>query len=100
MGILFKAVYTPQQLALLLKNARENLDWSESNLRGACQDYLDNAPAGVFSNEMKLLSAVETVQDWQQRIRLIEKAQCDDRQAPIDLNLSGKWIDKVLGREA
>ena len=48
---------------------------------------------------MKLLSAVETVQDWQQRIRLIEKAQRDDQQAPIDLNLSGKWIDKVLGRK-
>ena len=48
---------------------------------------------------MKLLSAVETVQDWQQRIRLIEKAQRDDRQLPIDLNLSGKWIDKVLGQK-
>ena len=89
--------FSAAQLVTLLTVASRNSTEADSNLRKACQEYLNAVPAGAISNEMNVQSNVEAAINWQDRVDLIKRAQKRDHKAMLGIgSLPFGWAYKTL----
>lgn len=89
--------FNKAQLTIFLAVAIRSETSAVASLKSACQNYINEMPSGLISNEMALESALDEAISWQGRVDLIKRAQGGERTTMRAIgSLPFGWAHRVL----